>query len=154
MMQVLSAKKPIRKSFGKINLVASIPNLIEVQKNSYDRDFLQLGIRSEDRSNKGLQTVLKSIFPIQDTSGAATRNDITGLSFVAQLGKHYSYKFMLNLVSSVTTRGVNFGIYANPSTAATYNIGVVQNPVATTEGTDSYWTYNFDKFDDAAESDG
>jgi len=71
-MQVLSAKKPIRKSFGKINLVASIPNLIEVQKNSYDRDFLQLGIRSEERSNKGLQTVLKSIFPIQDPSGAAT----------------------------------------------------------------------------------
>lgn len=72
MMQSLSARKSIRKNFGKVNLVASIPNLIEVQKNSYDRDFLQLGILDEVRSNKGLQSVLKSIFPIQDPSGAAT----------------------------------------------------------------------------------
>jgi DNA-directed RNA polymerase subunit beta len=72
MMQSLSARKSIRKNFGKVNLVASIPNLIEVQKNSYDRDFLQLGILDEMRSNKGLQSVLKSIFPIEDPSGAAT----------------------------------------------------------------------------------
>lgn len=72
MTQLLSAKKSIRKSFGKINLVASIPNLIEVQKNSYDRDFLQLRIKDEERKNKGLQAVLKSIFPIQEPSGLAT----------------------------------------------------------------------------------
>lgn len=72
MVQSFSLRKSIRKNFGKVNLVASIPNLIEVQKNSYDRDFLQLGIMDIDRSNKGLQSVLKSIFPINDPSGAAT----------------------------------------------------------------------------------
>ncbi len=72
MKQPFSLRKPIRKNFGRVNLVASIPNLIEVQKNSYDRDFLQIGVPDETRSNKGLQSVLKSIFPIEDPSGSAT----------------------------------------------------------------------------------
>lgn len=72
MVQSFSLRKSVRKNFGNVNLVASIPNLIEVQKNSYDRDFLQLGTADSERSNKGLQSVLKSIFPINDASGAAT----------------------------------------------------------------------------------
>ncbi|MES2215502.1 MAG: DNA-directed RNA polymerase subunit beta [Pseudomonadota bacterium] len=72
MTQVLSTKRSIRRSFGKINLVASIPNLIEVQKNSYDRDFLQIGIEAAARSDIGLQAVLKSVFPVQDPSGSST----------------------------------------------------------------------------------
>ena len=66
MSQSISIGKRIRKNFGHINLVASIPNLIEVQKNSYEKEFLQFGVKDSDRVNKGLQSVLSSIFPIHD----------------------------------------------------------------------------------------
>ncbi|WP_375326423.1 DNA-directed RNA polymerase subunit beta [Candidatus Tisiphia endosymbiont of Nemotelus uliginosus] len=69
--QSLSINKRIRKNFGHINLVASIPNLIEVQKNSYEKGFLQFGIKYIDRENKGLQSVLSSIFPIHDPANIA-----------------------------------------------------------------------------------
>lgn len=72
MLHTLSTKQPYRKNFAKINLVSSIPNLIEVQKNSYDRDFLQVGVPDVKRENRGLQAVLNSIFPIEDSSGVAT----------------------------------------------------------------------------------
>jgi len=72
MMQSLSVGKRIRKNFGKINLVATIPNLIEVQKNSYEKSFLQIFTQDSERQNKGLQSVLKSIFPIHDQSNTAT----------------------------------------------------------------------------------
>jgi len=61
-----------RKNFGRINLVASMPNLIEVQKNSYEKHFLQVGIPHEEREDRGLQSVLMSIFPIHDASSGAT----------------------------------------------------------------------------------
>lgn len=64
--------KRIRKNFGQINLVACIPNLIEVQKNSYEKSFLQLHTKDTKRENKGLQSVLNSIFPINDPSSIAT----------------------------------------------------------------------------------
>ena len=54
-----------RISFAKIPSVVPIPNLIEIQKDSYRR-FLQLGSRPENRSESGLQGVFKSIFPISD----------------------------------------------------------------------------------------
>lgn len=69
--QSLSIGKRIRKNFGHINLVASIPNLIEVQKNSYKKGFLQFGVKDFERENKGLQSVLSSIFPIHDPSNIA-----------------------------------------------------------------------------------
>jgi len=68
----LSIDKRIRKNFGKINTVASIPNLIEVQKNSYEKSFLQLNIKDSERENKGLQSVFNSVFPINEPSNAAT----------------------------------------------------------------------------------
>ena len=49
-------KKRIRKSFGKIESIISIPNLIEVQKNSYER-FLQAKIPAEIRTETGLHAV-------------------------------------------------------------------------------------------------
>ncbi|MBA8667256.1 DNA-directed RNA polymerase subunit beta [Holosporaceae bacterium 'Namur'] len=70
-MVSLTAKKRIRKSFGRIKSVAEIPNLIHVQKTSYE-DFLQLNNRSENREEKGLESVFKSIFPISDYEGQAT----------------------------------------------------------------------------------
>jgi DNA-directed RNA polymerase subunit beta len=72
MMQSFSAHSRIRKNFGKIQLVASMPNLIEVQKTSYDTNFLQINVPVEQRENRGLQSVLSSMFPIQDPTGTAT----------------------------------------------------------------------------------
>ncbi|MEQ9608813.1 MAG: DNA-directed RNA polymerase subunit beta, partial [Kiloniellaceae bacterium] len=70
MANSLIARKRIRKNFGKIAEVAKMPNLIEVQKTSYDQ-FLQLGIPVSQRSNTGLQEVFTSVFPIRDFSERA-----------------------------------------------------------------------------------
>ena len=58
----LRNSKKIRKSFGKIPLVTSLPNLIEVQKRSFD-SFLQLKIDPEKRENIGLHSIFKSVLP-------------------------------------------------------------------------------------------
>ena len=63
--------KKIRKSFGKIPLVTSLPNLVEVQKRSFD-SFLQLNTEPEKRSDSGLHAVFKSVFPIHDYTERAT----------------------------------------------------------------------------------
>ena len=72
MAETFNGRKRIRKKFGSIEEVAEMPNLIEVQKSSYD-DFLMVkeppGGRSDDH---GLQAVFKSVFPISDFSGRAT----------------------------------------------------------------------------------
>ena len=65
-----TGKKRIRKSFGRVPEVAPMPNLIEVQKSSYDH-FLQMGMVPEQRANVGLQEVFKSVFPIRDFSERA-----------------------------------------------------------------------------------
>ena len=57
--------KKIRKSFGKIPLVTSLPNLVEVQKRSFD-NFLQLRTDPDKRENVGLHSIFKSVFPIHD----------------------------------------------------------------------------------------
>ena len=63
--------KKIRKSFGKIPIIASLPNLIEVQKRSFD-NFLQLKVDPEKRESFGLHAVLQSVFPINDYTERAT----------------------------------------------------------------------------------
>ena len=63
--------KKIRKSFGNIPHITPLPNLIEVQKRSFD-NFLQLNINPEDRLNNGLHAVFKSVFPINDYTERAT----------------------------------------------------------------------------------
>jgi DNA-directed RNA polymerase subunit beta len=60
-------RKRLRKYFGKISEVAKMPNLIEVQKTSYDQ-FLQVVKPEGGRLDEGLQTVFASVFPIQDFS--------------------------------------------------------------------------------------
>ena len=65
-----TGRKRIRKSFGRIPEVAPMPNLIEVQRSSYDH-FLQMGVPPEQRGNVGLQEVFKSVFPINDFSERA-----------------------------------------------------------------------------------
>ena len=63
--------KKIRKSFGKIPLVTSLPNLVEVQKRSFD-SFLQLKTDPEKREDLGLHSIFKSVFPIHDYTERAT----------------------------------------------------------------------------------
>src|SRR5689334_15261666 len=54
-----------RIEFSKINTTIPIPNLIEIQKKSYER-FLQMNRLSSEREDVGLQSVFKSVFPISD----------------------------------------------------------------------------------------
>jgi DNA-directed RNA polymerase subunit beta len=61
----------IRRNFGKIGKTIDIPNLIEVQKQSYER-FLQKDVPAEERKEFGLQSPFKSIFPIHDFSGTSS----------------------------------------------------------------------------------
>ncbi len=63
--------KKIRKSFGKIPQLTPLPNLVEVQKRSFD-NFLQLRINPEKRLNHGLHAIFKSVFPINDYTERAT----------------------------------------------------------------------------------
>jgi DNA-directed RNA polymerase subunit beta len=60
-----------RVDFSKIEKVLEIPNLIQVQQESYE-DFLQTDIPSEKRREVGLQAVFKNIFPITDYNGRAS----------------------------------------------------------------------------------
>lgn len=57
-----------RKSFGRINKIIEIPDLIEIQRKSYEK-FLQADVRPEDRETSGLQGAFKSVFPIVDFGG-------------------------------------------------------------------------------------
>src|SRR5512138_707459 len=61
----------LRKNFAKIKKIIDIPNLIDIQKNSYKR-FLQLDVPAETRKNYGLEAVFKSVFPIRDFSETAS----------------------------------------------------------------------------------
>ena len=60
----------LRKSFGKSFLQTPLPDLVEIQYNSY-KDFLQADVEPQSRKNKGLQNVFSSMFPIKDYAGIA-----------------------------------------------------------------------------------
>ena len=70
MANTLVGRKRIRKFFGKIKEVAEMPNLIEVQKASYDQ-FLMVQEPVGGRLDEGLQSVFKSVFPISDFASTA-----------------------------------------------------------------------------------
>ena len=70
MAMSFAGKERIRKRFGRIAEVAPMPNLIEVQKSSYDH-FLQRIVAPEERTDSGLQEVFRSVFPIRDFSERA-----------------------------------------------------------------------------------
>src|SRR2546429_7966224 len=61
---------PERVDFSKIKTSIPIPNLIEVQKHSYER-FLQMNLLPNERDDAGLQTVFNSVFPISDFRGVS-----------------------------------------------------------------------------------
>jgi DNA-directed RNA polymerase subunit beta len=66
----------VRKSFAKIGKIVDIPNLINIQKQSYEK-FLQADVPPEKREDLGLQGVFKSVFPIRDF------NETSSLEFVS-----------------------------------------------------------------------
>jgi DNA-directed RNA polymerase subunit beta len=68
--QTFTGRKRVRKFFGKIQEVAEMPNLIEVQKASYDQ-FLLVAEPVGGRPDEGLQAVFKSVFPISDFSNSS-----------------------------------------------------------------------------------
>jgi DNA-directed RNA polymerase subunit beta len=65
MAQSFTGKKRIRFSFGRIPEAVQMPNLIEVQRSSYEQ-FLQREVRAGERREEGIEAVFKSVFPIKD----------------------------------------------------------------------------------------
>ena len=70
MVQTHSGQKRIRKFYGKIREVADMPNLIEVQKSSYDL-FLNSGDQPKPMDGEGIMGVFQSVFPIKDFNETA-----------------------------------------------------------------------------------
>src|ERR1700674_3503942 len=64
-----AAVLPERKNFSKIRSFMDLPNLIDVQRRSYER-FLQMNLLPEERDESGLQAVFTSVFPFSDFRGA------------------------------------------------------------------------------------
>jgi DNA-directed RNA polymerase subunit beta len=96
MATALTHEYRVRKSFGKIRKIIDIPNLIQMQKESYDQ-FLQKDLPPEARSNRGLQEVFRSVFPIEDFSGTAS------LEFV-----QYSFGEVKYEVDECLARGMTY----------------------------------------------
>jgi len=76
MPSLVSGHPITRKNFAKIEKIMDIPNLIDVQRQSYE-SFLQKDVPPRDRLDIGLQAVFKSVFPIRDF------NETASLEFVA-----------------------------------------------------------------------
>ncbi|MFQ5456990.1 MAG: DNA-directed RNA polymerase subunit beta, partial [Myxococcota bacterium] len=85
-----------RRDFAKIQKVISIPNLIEIQKRSFEK-FVQADVAPEKREDLGLQTVFKSIFPIKDY------NETAELQYVSYMLEEPKYS-----VVECQARGMTF----------------------------------------------
>ncbi len=89
-------RKRVRKSFGRIGEIAQLPNLIEVQRESYAQ-FLQMFVKPEARENSGLEAVFRSVFPITDFS------ETSRLEYV-----HYEFEEPKYDVEECRQRGMTF----------------------------------------------
>src|SRR3979411_1702284 len=70
MATVIQSNFRIRKNLGRVHRIIEVPNLIDIQKTSYDK-FLQANIPIGDRVEVGLQAVFRSVFPIKDFNGTS-----------------------------------------------------------------------------------
>ncbi|MBI2553899.1 MAG: DNA-directed RNA polymerase subunit beta [Candidatus Rokubacteria bacterium] len=98
MAGMMQCGRRTRKDFGKIPSIVEIPNLIEVQKGSYEA-FLQKDVSPERREDMGLQAVFKSVFPITDY------NQNASLEFV-----NYHFGDPKYSVEECHDRGMTFAI--------------------------------------------
>ena len=85
MAQSYSGQKRIRKHFGKIREVLEMPNLIQIQKSSYDL-FLNSGEGATPTAGEGIMGVFQSVFPIKDF------NETSVLEFVSYELEHPKYE--------------------------------------------------------------
>ncbi|MFO7965391.1 MAG: DNA-directed RNA polymerase subunit beta [Desulfobacterales bacterium] len=92
------ASKRIRKNFGKIKKIVDMPDLIGIQRDSYDR-FLQKDVPPSERKDIGLQAVFQSVFPIKDFTGSAS------LEFVS-----YRFGSVKHSVQECIHRGMTYEI--------------------------------------------
>jgi DNA-directed RNA polymerase subunit beta len=83
-----SGDKRIRMHFGSIQEVAKVPNLIEVQKSSYDH-FLMMDTPEMERGDAGLNSVFQSVFPVKDFSG---RSVLEFVSYTLDIPKFDVYE--------------------------------------------------------------
>src|SRR5579862_5275562 len=70
MASVIQSNFRIRKHLGRVRKVIEVPNLIDIQKSSYDK-FLQANVSQNERVEIGLQAVFRSVFPIKDFNGTS-----------------------------------------------------------------------------------
>ena len=70
MVRSYTGRKRFRKSFGRVKETTAIPNLISLQKSSFDT-FLQYGKSQKDMENTGLLSIFNNFFPIKDNAGRA-----------------------------------------------------------------------------------
>jgi DNA-directed RNA polymerase subunit beta len=71
MVYSLTEKKRIRTDFGSLPHVLDVPDLLSVQRESYNNDFLQLSLSENQRKKVGLEGAFSSVFPIESYSGHA-----------------------------------------------------------------------------------
>ncbi|MFH1729033.1 MAG: DNA-directed RNA polymerase subunit beta [Pseudomonadota bacterium] len=96
MSKLVASNYRHRKDFARIPKVIDIPDLIDIQKKSYER-FLQSSVEPDQRKNIGLQRVFTSVFPIKDF------NDISSLDFVSYTFDRPKYD-----VTECLTRGMTY----------------------------------------------
>src|SRR5471030_2960893 len=70
MASVIQSNFRIRKHLGRVRKVIEVPNLIDIQKSSYDK-FIQSNVPQTERNEIGLQAVFRSVFPIKDFNGTS-----------------------------------------------------------------------------------
>ena len=68
MASVVQTNFRIRKNLGRVRQIIDVPNLIDIQKTSYDK-FLQADVSAEERQEVGLQKVFRDVFPVKDVQG-------------------------------------------------------------------------------------
>jgi DNA-directed RNA polymerase subunit beta len=70
MPSVVQSNFRIRKNLGRVGRIIDVPNLIDIQKSSYEK-FLQMNVPPNERDEVGLQAVFRSVFPIKDFNGTS-----------------------------------------------------------------------------------
>jgi DNA-directed RNA polymerase subunit beta len=70
MASIVQTNFRVRKNLGRVRRIVDVPNLIDIQKSSYDK-FLQMSVPTSQRGEVGLQAVFRSVFPIKDFNGTS-----------------------------------------------------------------------------------